>query len=146
MTASTLARRALPQPACSAEFCKTRDAGSVVDSPWQLLAVGTYLLADRESQKKEGRVCLFRVIGAGCAVGTQEGCSDGISYLEDVAEMETSAVFDMKWQPQNHLGSPTMGVACADSCVVLVQLQVVVLILSSRFCNLPTPLAPSPFP
>eukprot|EP00873_Tetraselmis_striata_P011968 jgi/Tetstr1/432232/TSEL_002268.t1 len=115
MAVRLVASRELPQPACSAEFCAVappRPAAAV-----NLLAVGTYLLADQASQTKTGCVHLYRV------QKTEEG--DGPSVrMEEAAEFPTTAVFDIKWRPHCEDGEHlVVAVAGADGKASILHVQ-----------------------
>ena len=130
MPTATLAQRVLPQPACSVEFCPvTGDEGSLaMPDGYQLMAVGTYFLADRETQSKEGKVQLFRVIDnetPNDAPATEPPLDQEGGCLASVTELDMSAVFDIKWRSiASGTEYPCMGVVRADSCLAIVQVQV----------------------
>jgi len=115
MAVRLVASRELPQPACSAEFCAVappRPAAAV-----NLLAVGTYLLADQASQTKTGCVHLYRV------QKTEEGDRPSVC-MEEAAEFPTTAVFDIKWRPRCEDGEHlVVAVAGADGKASILHVQ-----------------------
>ena len=128
MPHATLAQRVLPQPACSVEFCSvTGDEGSLaIPDGHQLMAVGTYFLADRETQKKEGKVQLFRVLDNETPqlLESEPPTAQASGCLASITELDMSAVFDIKWRSAaSGTDYPCMGVVRADSCLAIVQVQ-----------------------
>mmetsp|Transcript_14007 Transcript_14007/g.39627 ORF Transcript_14007/g.39627 Transcript_14007/m.39627 type:complete len:247 (-) Transcript_14007:162-902(-) len=118
-----LARRTLPQPACSAEFCRS---GAALD----LLAVGTYLLADRETQTKTGCVHLFRVGQETASTVCEDddhlaATPERPDCLQELASLPTTAVFDIKWRPSQPANQAMIGVAGADSKLSIAKFEVV---------------------
>jgi hypothetical protein len=97
------------------------------------MAVGTYFLADRETQAKEGKVHLFRVVDN----DTSSEPGSGSDCLYSIAELNMSAVFDIKWRPRVvGTDSLCMGVARADSCVAIVEILVRSIVLATAMSSI----------